>query len=720
MIVQTHVQEYRLEAFTELHRRCRVHLQIWSGEESFTPTNNSPAEGRPWHKRTRNYFFFGKRLLWQTGLLRAALSAEICILEHNPRILSNWLILLLRRMVFAETVVWGHLFPRSGEFAHTRIVRSCMLHLATQINIYTHAELEHMRKLYPKKKANVSPNAVMWAKECVVGEGRRFRLLFVARLIEQKKPLLLLEAFALATTHIPREVKLDFIGSGPLEADLKARVIELGLCDRVTIHGAIYKTHELESYYSEAIAAFSPGFVGLSATQAFGFGVPLLYARDDLHSVEISLCEHGFNSDYFASDSPLELAKKITEYVLQTPLWAKQHEAIRNKLVSSYTLDHMCDGFMRIFARAMVGFDGQEAPLHVGIAWIGFPYYAARVVQEAQRRHPKWRFTLISSRDGIPYRGIDEMIGGGVHWIDSRSEISWADLRVKYPDIFIITSWPHTAFRALAKEAKAMNGAPIVTMVDNYLRYTPRQLLGYLYFRARLSELFSAVWVPGKYSRRFIEFLGVAPDEIYEGLYAADHDVFKPPTVEIPRCGLIYAGQLIPRKGLRVLIKSLQALEQGGGKVDTCFVGQGAMQSEILNAGFVVHGFQQPAALAVMYQRATAMILPSHIDHWGVAAHEAALCGCLLLVTTQCGCSAELVSHRVNGYIMDSCSEVEIIGAIRWLESLSEKEIALGRQESLRLASAISPARWADTLDQMIERFVPSDRRELLKDNGLL
>jgi len=622
-------------------------------------------------------------------------------------------------MFFTETVLWGHLFPRAGENAHTRLIRFYMLHFATQINIYTHAELYQLKRLYPNKNANVSPNAVMWAKECIVGNGHRLRLLFVARMIAEKKPLLLLEAFAMAAAQIPLEIKLDFIGSGPLEADLRARVIELGLCDRVTIHGPIYETRELEKYYAEAIAAFSPGYIGLSATQAFGFGVPILYARDELHSVEISLCEVGFNSDHFPSDSPLGLAKKITEFVEQTPLWAKQHDKIRSKLVASYTLDHMCDGFMRLFSRAMSGFDAPDAPLHVSVAWMGFPYYAARVVQEAQRRHPKWRFTVISSRDGIPYRGIDEMVGGRVHWIDSRRDISWAELKETYPDILVITSWPHTAFRALAEEAKSMNSTTIVTMVDNYLRYTPKQLLGYFYFRARLSELFSAVWVPGQYSRRFIEFLGVSPNAIYEGLYAADHDVFKPPTGEAPRSGLIYAGQLVPRKGLRVLIKTLGNLEQEGLKVEIAFVGQGAMQSEILKAGFMVHPFQQPDGLSVMYQRASAMILPSRIDHWGVVAHEAALCGCLLLVTRQCGCSAELVSHRVNGYIMDSCSETEIIAAIRWLDSLSEKAIALGRQESLRLASAISPARWADTLDNMIERFVPSERREILKQNGL-
>jgi glycosyltransferase involved in cell wall biosynthesis len=711
LIIQTHVQEYRLAVFDELFRRAGRGLCVYSGAESFTPTRGVAAQNRLWHKPLRNHFFFNKRLLWQSGHMSAALSSEICVLEFNPRILSNWIILLIRRFLGLETVVWGHLFPRAGEQAHTRLVRFYMLLFATKINLYTYEEVAQLRKVFRRKQANVSPNAVMWARECIVGNGIRRRLLFVARLIEEKKPLLLLEAFSLAVAKISPDVKLDFIGSGPLEQMLRNRICELRLTDRVTLHGPIYDIQQLSGFYAEALVAFSPGYVGLSATQAFGFGVPLLFAREDLHSVEISLCELGFNSDSFRSDDPVALSKAIVSFAVQPPHWATKHQDICDRLKRTYTLDEMCSGFMRLFEPALRSYSPLNAPVHVSIAWMGLPYYAARVVQEAQKRHPEWRFTVISSHDSIPYKGIDKMVGGSVHWIDSNKDISWKDLNEPYPDLFVITSWPHRAFRRLAEEAKSRNSTHIVTMVDNYLRYTLKQVAGSFYFRLVLRNLYSAAWVPGRYSRRFMEFLGADPTAIYEGLYAADHDVFSPPDSSHDRRGIIYAGQLVARKGITTLIEALNSLRSTAEQPDIRFVGHGPLRSKIEAAGYPVDPFQQPAELAEFYRRANALILPSRIDHWGVVAHEAALCGCLLLVTRQSGCSAELVSHRLNGYVMESCSVHEIISAYRWLESLDQGAIEAARIESLRLARAISPARWADTLDQLVERFVVPERR---------
>ncbi len=64
--------------------------------------------------------------------------------------------------------------------------------------------------------------------------GKDRQLVFVGRLVEQKRPLLLLEALA-TIRSLPW--RLTLIGDGPLMPEVKARVAALGLDDRVTLTG---------------------------------------------------------------------------------------------------------------------------------------------------------------------------------------------------------------------------------------------------------------------------------------------------------------------------------------------------------------------------------------------------------------------------------------------------------------------------------------------------
>lgn len=711
-IVQTHVQHYRLSVFDELRRRIGAACVVYSGKSSFSPTTSSPAVVREWHRTARNHFMFGRRLLWQSGHFHDAVWAELCILEFNPRILSNWGILLLRRLRRRETVLWGHLFPRAGERAASRIFRFWMTKLATRLNLYTEAEAEQCRRMFPRKAANVAPNAVMWQHECRFAvDSLRRRVLFVSRLIPDKKPLLLLEAFALAVDRLPATVCLDFIGGGPLEATLKARTCELGLEQRVSIHGEIYGTSELRQYYDEAICAVSPGYVGLSATQAFGFGVPMLIARRERHSVEISLCEPGFNCAYFESNDPDSLAAALVQMAPSSPTGITARDAIAERIRHTYTLDRMCDGFARLLAPPGPREPARTSPPIIGVLWMGFPYYAARAIREAKLRHPEWRFVIVSSNVGIPYRDLENMVGEKIHWIDQDDRPSWREFSGGVPDLVLVTSWPHPAFNDLVRQARDARGTPVVCMVDNFLRYTLRQLLGAVYFRLVLRRRYAAMWVPGKAGARFMDFLGVAPNYVYQGLYAGDSGIFSPPPPDAVRHGLLFVGQLIPRKGLRPLASLWRQRRDTGEAPDLTIVGAGPLEADLRASGISVLGFKQPRELVEYYRRASALILPSRIDHWGVVVHEAALCGCLLLVTRQCGCSADLVQHGINGFVMKQGSTEEIAAALHWLESLSPERVRAGRELSVRLAHQITPGAWADTLERMVGRLVLGRQR---------
>jgi glycosyltransferase involved in cell wall biosynthesis len=90
------------------------------------------------------------------------------------------------------------------------------------------------------------------------GDGRRYdgpelRMLSVGRADPEKNPLLLLEILRDASAHDPRW-RLEICGDGPMLSELARRATEMGLSDRVTLHGHVAFGKELWAHYRAAHA----------------------------------------------------------------------------------------------------------------------------------------------------------------------------------------------------------------------------------------------------------------------------------------------------------------------------------------------------------------------------------------------------------------------------------------------------------------------------------
>ncbi|MFK4729862.1 glycosyltransferase family 4 protein [Agromyces mediolanus] len=142
-----------------------------------------------------------------------------------------------------------------------------------------------------RRPTMVIPNAVTMADTAParrVGPG--IRLLGVGGLLAAKGPELAVGAVAelLARGH---DVRLDWLGEGPMRSELEHRSIELGVADRVVLHGRVEPDHvgaalaesdvfilptQSETFgvaIAEALAAGRPVVVGSNGEQA-GFVAP--------------------------------------------------------------------------------------------------------------------------------------------------------------------------------------------------------------------------------------------------------------------------------------------------------------------------------------------------------------------------------------------------------------------------------------------------------------
>lgn len=302
-ILQTTLPDYRREFVAELDRRLAGGLVVLAGDDFFDPSVRTRAADGRVHVRVRNHYFLGRRLLWQAGCWRTVLDARVAVIEANPRILSSWLMLALRRALGRRTLLWGHVWSRSRRNGIGRRLRHLMRALGSGLIAYTETEAGLLRAEHAQP-VTAAPNALYRHDEMGAGArqpGADGQFICVGRLVAEKKPAVLLEAFIACASDLG-ERTLAFVGDGPLRGDLESRAAAAGVGDRVVFTGHLADPAALRGLYHGAVASVSPGATGLSMIQSLAFGVPMIYSRDERHGPEIEAGVIGWNCLTF--DSP--------------------------------------------------------------------------------------------------------------------------------------------------------------------------------------------------------------------------------------------------------------------------------------------------------------------------------------------------------------------------------------------------------------------------------
>ena len=239
------------------------------------------------------------KLFMQGGPIISVLRARNLIVDLNPRSITAWLLLLVRKASRGRrTVVWGHLFPRLGADSKTGLLRRLMIRLSDGVIAYTYSQAREFKNdvRSPIRPVWVAPNSLYAREDLAVGPpSERIALLYVGRLETSKRVDLLIPAFAEARRRgsIGQDVCLIIVGSGSREKPMRAMALELGVEESVVFAGDVYEVEQLRALYDTSFASLSPGFAGLGLTQSLGFGVPQIINENEMHSPEIELAESG-------------------------------------------------------------------------------------------------------------------------------------------------------------------------------------------------------------------------------------------------------------------------------------------------------------------------------------------------------------------------------------------------------------------------------------------
>jgi len=288
------------------------------------------------------------RAFFLTGHWNHAVRARSLILDLNPRCLSAWILLGLRRVLGKRTLVWGHLHPRAGASSRTAGLRRLMRSLAHGTVLYGYNSVQPARQELPNQPVWVAPNALYNETHLTppLRQSEANQILYVGRLVTEKKVDLLIRAFA-SFARINEDARLTIIGEGEERPALEELARRLECSARIEFMGAVTSVANLRNAYARARFSVSPGYVGLSLTQSLGFGTPMLVANDEPHAPEIELERFG-GVFRFTENDPEALAAGMNN------LWLNDEIPSRESLAASvrkfYSAETMAQGLLSSLA----------------------------------------------------------------------------------------------------------------------------------------------------------------------------------------------------------------------------------------------------------------------------------------------------------------------------------------------------------------------------------
>jgi glycosyltransferase involved in cell wall biosynthesis len=338
----------------ELGEQLGGDFAVLCGSEGFEPSIRLDAT-HPQLTLVQNRFFLRRRLLWQSGALSLA-RAESVAMELNPRILSSWVLLVLRRVRRRRSVLWGHAWSRRGPGARSEPFRHAMRRLANVIVVYTETQKRELAERMPGATIVAAPNGLYPRSLAVTPSAGAApqNIVYSGRLIAGKKPGLLVDAFLAAEDRLPEQIRLVIVGDGPLRAELERRASAAGTA-RVVFLGEVWGYEPLRAVYDTALCSASPGSVGLSLIQSLWFGVPAIIARDEPHAPEIEAVEERENAIVVDSDSVAAMRDAILHVAKDRDEWLARRPAIAASCVERYSVEPM----VASIASAMIGDRGR-------------------------------------------------------------------------------------------------------------------------------------------------------------------------------------------------------------------------------------------------------------------------------------------------------------------------------------------------------------------------
>ena len=286
--------------------------------------------------------------------------------------------------------------------------------------------------------------------------------------------------------------------------------------------------------------------------------------------------------------------------------------------------------------------------------------------------------------------------------LSSKSEINFTKISTFNPSFILCSGWSDREYIEWVKNLNKPTALAFDTIWQNNLKF----ILGSFYFKLKYKKLFRFVFIPGKAQAKTAIKLGFSLKNTFNGFYTCE-DAFSQKNKEIRDTKELWCiARYIPVKNLNFLCETFLSIppnERSGWKLNLAGTGE-LFSSRIENEDIIHHGFLQPNELSKKIENATAFVLPSLYEPWGVVVHEMAALGKPLLLSNAVGAKQDLLEEGMNGYSFDPTSSSELKKNLLTIFQSSHEELQTMGNKSSEIASKFSSDYWVNKFTKMLEQ----------------
>jgi glycosyltransferase involved in cell wall biosynthesis len=331
---------------------------------------------------------------------------------------------------------------------------------------------------------------------------------------------------------------------------------------------------------------------------------------------------------------------------------------------------------------------------------------------------------VISPSDNAPFESIfPHARYNDIPLVPKLSSMT-ARLNTLNPDAVAITGWSMPEALAALYWAKKHRKFTIL-MSESKSDDSPRNPLCELIKRI-IARNYDAALVGGTLHKEYAVQLGIPESRVFTGYDVVDNQFFfngadkaraneeKTRTrLGLPVKYMLAVSRFVKDKNLNRMIEAYKIYSRKvapNNKLPLVICGSGILENQLKQAAgdtgdIIWAGFKQIDELPSFYGLASAFIIPSIVEPWGLVVNEAMACGLPILASNTIGCRNELIINNVNGLYFDPYSIMSMSECMINFSALDAATVSAMSLSSLKIISDWGPDRFARMMHKALERI---------------
>lgn len=297
---------------------------------------------------------------------------------------------------------------------------------------------------------------------------------------------------------------------------------------------------------------------------------------------------------------------------------------------------------------------------------------------------------------------------------------TWRRLNIERPSAILIPGYytlPAIAAALYGKWKRSTTVLMTESTEQDHSRQAWKEILKGLLIRG----LFDAAIAGGQPHARYLVKLGFPKNRIGSYYDVVDNDFFARESnrtrhnntrgdLHLPANYFLYVGRLSPEKNVDGLLRAFADYRAAGGEWKLVIVGDGPEKSTLsslsehlsISRSVIWAGLKATEDLVPYYAFASCFVLPSSREPWGLVVNEALASGLPAIVSSKCGCVADLIRDGENGIIFEPETPGDLARAMGSIANASPSERNGMSIRSLALIERYSPRNWASEVERLL------------------